>query len=241
MIKKMWGILVAVLCAVQLSAQQADSKPKYSFVVWFHDGGKVSLSLDERPVVTYSGDNIVVSTTYNRVEYAHTEVRKFTIEEVEQFPDVPAPETEPTPDPTPEFYFVVWLHSDARISFPLAEHPVLTYSDGDIVVTTSQEQLIYAHNEVRKFTISDEDISQGGEVSEIATAEHSAQWNHQEDVISFSNCTSIKNVAVYNVTGQLVIQYNISPDGTLQIPLHQFDEGTYIIKTQSITYKFIKK
>lgn len=140
----------------------------------------------------------------------------------------------------PEYHFVVWFHSGARISFPFVEHPRLTYSDGAIVVTTSQEQLSYPHAEVRKFTLTDEDISQG-ETTEIATAEREAQWQRHGDVMVFSACTPGERVIIYNATGQQIAQYTISADGTLQIPLSQFVEGMYIVKTESLTYKFMKK
>lgn len=236
LVRKVTLTLAVVLCAALSYAQQADSEPKYSFVVWLHDGGKVTLPMNEHPVVTYSDGNIVVSTTDSRIEYAHTAVSKFTIEEVEVVPDVPTPD----PEPVPEFYFVVWLHSGARISFPLAEHPVMTYADGDIIVTTSQEQLTYAHVDVRKFTFADEDISQG-EPAKIETSEHEAQWQRQGDVMYFVDCTPGERVTVYNAAGQLVAQYAILPDGTLQIPLSQFCEGMYVVKTESITYKFMKR
>ena len=140
----------------------------------------------------------------------------------------------------PEYHFVVWLHNGARISFPFVEHPRLTYSDGDIVVTTSQEQLSYPHASVRKFTLADEDISQG-EATEIATAEREAQWKCQGDMMVFSDCTPGERVIIYNATGQQIAQYAIASDGILQIPLSQFVEGMYVVKTESITYKFIKK
>ncbi len=163
-------------------------------------------------------------------------MRKFTIEEVEEVPE------EPEPDPTPdaELYFVVWFHNGARISFPFVEHPRLTYSDGDIVVTTSQEQLSYPHASVRKFTLTDEDISQG-ETTEIAPTEREAQWQRQGDVMVFSACTPGERVIIYNATGQQIAQYAIASDGTLQIPLSQFVEGMYVVKTESITYKFMKR
>ena len=91
LVRKVALTLAVALCAVLSYAHQAALEPKYSFVVWLHDGGMVSLSLDEHPVVTYSDGSIVVSTTDSRIEYAHTAVRKFTIEEVEVVPDVPTP------------------------------------------------------------------------------------------------------------------------------------------------------
>ena len=245
LVRKVALTLAVVLCTALSYAQQATWEPKYNFVVWFHDGGKVSLPMDEHPVLTYSDGNIVVSTTDSRIEYAHTAVSKFTIEEVEVVPDVPTPdpEPEPTPDPepVPEFYFVVWMHSGARISFPLAEHPVLTYADGNIVVTTSQEQLTYAHVDVRKFTLFDEDISQEGGAAGIAATNREAQWQRQGDVMQFSACTPGERVSIYNTTGQQVAQYVILSDGTLRSPLSQFGEGMYVVKTESITYKFMKK
>lgn len=224
--------LFSAAVPVLASARQTGSEPEYHFVVWLHDGGKVTFPLDAHPVVTHSEGMLVVSAAESRVEYAHSSVRKFTIEEVEELPE------EPTPDS--ELYFVVWLHSGARISFPFAEHPRLTYSDGDIVVTTSQEQFCYPHASVRKFTLTDEDISQG-EATEIATAEREAQWQRHGDVMVFSACTPGERVIIYNATGQQIAQYSVSVDGTLQIPLSQFVEGMYIVKSESITYKFMKK
>lgn len=190
--------------------------------------------------MTHSDGMLVVSAAESRVEYAHSSVRKFTIEEVEEVPEEPEPD--PTPDPTPEaeLYFVVWLHSGARISFPFVEHPRLTYSDGDIVVTTNYEQLSYPHAEVRKFTLTDEDISQD-ETTEITAAEREAQWHRQGDVMVFSDCTPGESVAIYDAKGHLLQQYTITADGSLQIPLQPFAEGMYIVKTESITYKFLKK
>lgn len=138
-----------------------------------------------------------------------------------------------------ECYFVVWLHNGARIAYPFAEHPHLTYSDGDIVITTAKEQLSYPHASVRKFTLADEDISQG-ENTKIAPTERNAQWYRQGDVMVFSDCTPGECVAIYDAQGHLLQQHTISTDGTLQIPLHSFAEGVYMVKIESVTYKFIK-
>ena len=226
--------LFAVAFPMLSSARQTGSEPEYHFVVWLHDGGKVTFPLDAHPVVTHREGMLVVSSRESSVEYAHSSVRKFTIEEVEEVPE------EPDPAPEVELYFVVWLHSGARISFPFADHPRLTYSDGDIVVTTSQKQLSYPHASVRKFTLTNEDISQG-ETTEIATAEREAQWQRQGNVMAFSACTPGERVIIYNATGQQIAQYSVSVDGTLQIPLSQFVEGMYVVKSESITYKFMKK
>ena len=140
----------------------------------------------------------------------------------------------------PKCNFVVWFHDGGKVTFPLTEHPVVTYSDGDIVVTTSKEQLIYAHAKVHKFTLTDEDISQN-EATEIETSKCKAQWQRQGDMMVFSDCTPGERVIIYDATGQQIAQYAIASDDTLQIPLSQFAEGMYIVKTESLTYKFMKR
>lgn len=227
--KKVWGILLVTLYAIQLSAQQTGLELQYSLVVWFHDGEKVSFPLAEHPVVTCSDGNIMVSTTDGSAKYAYTLVRKFTIEKVKELPEAAS-----------ELYFVVWMHGGARISFPFAEHPRLTYSDGDIVVATSQEQLSYPHASVCKFTLTNENISQD-ETAEIAFTERDDQWHRQGDMMMFFGCTPGESVVIYDAKGHLLQRHTIASDGSLQIPLHPFAGGVHIVKTESITYKFVKK
>ena len=137
----------------------------------------------------------------------------------------------------PEYNFVVWLHDGGKVSFPLEAHPKVTHSDGTLVVSSEESRVEYAHSSVRKFTI--EEVS--GEVSGVGVAEREAQWHRQGDAMVFSDCTSGESVAIYDAKGHLLQRHTIASDGTLQIPLHSFVEGMYIVKTENITYKFIKK
>ena len=144
-------------------------------------------------------------------------------------------------DSAPKYNFVVWFQDGGKVSFSMDEHPVMIYADGDIVVTTSQEQLTYAHDEIRKFTLSNEEIFHEGGTTNLADDNREVQWQRKGDVIFFSDCTPGELVTIYNATAQQVAQYPISVDGTLQVPMSLFVEGMYIVKTESITYKFIKK
>lgn len=55
----------------------------YEFVVWTHSGGQIGYSLDEYPKVTQEAENIIVSTIKTRVEYSVDDVRKFTLNKVD--------------------------------------------------------------------------------------------------------------------------------------------------------------
>ena len=233
--RKIFPLVVLLLCSSSSFSQDSSSATEYNFVVWLHDGGRVSFPLVEHPVVTHRDGMLVVSSHDAAVEYAHSAVRKFTLEEA-----VVQPEPTPEPEPAVELYFVAWFHSGARIAFPFSERPRLTYADGDLVITTSEEELRYAHSSVRKFTIEAEDISQGG-TTEIAATERESRWQQQGDAMVFTDCTPGECVSIFDASGRLVQQHVIASDGTLQIPLSSFAEGMYIVKTESITYKFMKR
>ena len=75
-----------------------------------------------------------------------------------------------------------------------------------------------------------------------AEAVHGATgFIQQGDVMVFSSFTPGEGVAIYDASGRLLQQHAVASDGTLQIPLHSFAKGVYIVKTESITYKFMKK
>lgn len=143
-------------------------------------------------------------------------------------------------DSSSEYNFVVWLHDGGKVSFPLDAHPVVTHSDGTLVVSSVSNRMEYAHSSVCKFTLSAEDISQG-DTTEIATIEFNARWHRQGDVMQFSDCTPGESVSLYDASGRLLQQHVIGSDGTLQIPLSPFAGGMYVVKTESITYKFMKR
>ena len=116
----------------------------------------------------------------------------------------------------------------------------MRHSDGNIIVTTQREQLIYPHSSVRKFTLSNEHVTQGG-TTEIATMKLETQLQRQGDILMFTCCVPNETIALYDIAGNLLQQYSVAADGTLHIPLQIFTAGLYIVKTRGITYKFIKK
>jgi len=46
--------------------------------VWTHNGEKIIYGLNERPVVTYSGDNLVITTEDISINYPLADLHKFT-------------------------------------------------------------------------------------------------------------------------------------------------------------------
>lgn len=69
---------------IQLSVFQIKaSVDSYEFVVWTQSGEQIGYSLDERPKVTQELECIIVSTLKTRVEYSVDDVRKFTLNKID--------------------------------------------------------------------------------------------------------------------------------------------------------------
>lgn len=77
----MFAFMVIPWSIQRAMASDNDDIPD-AFVVYISSGEKVSYMLVSYPVVTFDADNVILSTTNNRVEYAKSDVAKFTLEHV---------------------------------------------------------------------------------------------------------------------------------------------------------------
>ena len=71
--------------ARQAILSATDEVPVINFVVWTHSGEKIAYSLAQHPVVTHSGDKLILSTGADAVEYTARDVKKFTFEPIYYF------------------------------------------------------------------------------------------------------------------------------------------------------------
>lgn len=67
------------MCAFSVNA----TNDMYQFVVWTHLGEQIGYSLEEQPKVTQEPESIIVSTLKTRVEYSLDDVRKFTLNRID--------------------------------------------------------------------------------------------------------------------------------------------------------------
>ena len=198
-----------------------DEAPAIDFVVWTHSGEKIAYRLSEHPVVTQSGDKLILTTNTGVVEYAAGDVRKFTFE--------------------PIFYFVAWLNDGSRTAYTLGQHPVVTYTNGELLLTTTQQQVAYAAGDVRKFTFSVSDISCDVPTSVASPLEQSQQFSLQQGNVHFSGCPAGSPITVYTLDGKQMQTVTTDETGNATIDIASYPTGVYIIKTETITHKIIKR
>ena len=207
--------------AVTLSV--VDEVPVINFVVWTNSGETVAYCLAEHPVVTVSGDRLILATRESIVEYSVGDVKKFTFE--------------------PLYYFVAWLNDGSRYAYALDEHPVVTYSNGELLLTTSSRQVVYQASNVHKFTFSASDITSDEPLPPTTGVSLPEQPQHfiQQGDVAFTGCRAGSTICIYTLDGKLLQTMTVDETSKGIIDTASYPAGIYIIKTETTTHKIIKR
>lgn len=140
--------------------------------------------------------------------------------------------------PDPEFYFVVWLESGGVVAYSLVEHPQVTYNEGILKVATDIKEIMVEPDKVNKFTIN-------GFIPDAVAIDENEMAGKRivkgNDSVSFVNCRPGMDVYVYTMGGMLIKTAKTDNDGMLYLSLEELDAGVYIVKSEEITSKILKK
>lgn len=118
---------------------------------------------------------------------------------------------------------IVHQKSGGTVEFAFNEKPIVTYSDGYLVISVADgaASVQYPFSDVEKFTF--------GEVSEIYTR------------ITPPAKMAPQPTYIYNIGGILMRTLQPTEDGSTPANLDGLPAGTYIIKNGTTNYKIIKK
>lgn len=111
--------------------------------------------------------------------------------------------------------------SGGTVEIAFSEKPVVTYSEGYLVVSVTGASVAYPLSDVQKFTF--------GEVD--------------DQVVRITPPASVapQPTYIYTIDGKLVRTLNPSEDGTTSASLNGLPAGTYVVKNGKTTYKVAKK
>lgn len=140
----------------------------------------------------------------------------------------------------PEYKLIVWAKDGSKASYRLNERPMLTYSDGNIVLSTTETIVEYNAMDINKYTFEElDDNTNIVPPQTISPADtHLLQ---QGETVLLEQCEPHSIVQIYAINGKLIDSYTIGGDGTLQISISQYPKGTYLIKTRHLTHKIVKR
>lgn len=143
--------------------------------------------------------------------------------------------------PEPEYAFVLWTFSGEQIVYSFVERPKVTQTGESLIVNTANTVIEYAKTDVWKFTLADLSVDVGiGGIDEILK-DKVGEISQQGNTLILSGFNADSDVRVFTVSGQVVKADRINDDGTLIIDMSQLNTGIYIVSTECITYKIIKR
>lgn len=124
-----------------------------------------------------------------------------------------------------------------QFSFGFESKPVVTFTDTELVVKSKGVELRYELAEFSKFTFDDKDPIDDA----VPTIVSKASITLNEYTVCISGAKSDINVQLVASDGHTLQQYKTDADGSVTFSISELPQGTYIIASESLTCKILKK
>lgn len=144
--------------------------------------------------------------------------------------------------PTPEYYLVLWLVEGGFITYPFVDKPTVSYDNifDLLVISSDTDRLEISPEFIEKFTINN--AIPDDPYSENTSVEHKhGTMYRSSDYLSFVGCRAGMDIHIYTIDGVEVRSGRTDELGMLQLSLRNLPMGIYIVKSEEITCKIIKR
>ena len=142
----------------------------------------------------------------------------------------------------PHYHFFVWLEDARYDAYAFDAKPKVYYEDGDLVVASAEGSYRYANEDVHKITFSDNETPVPTGISAVpADSGRGSTLRRSGDEVRMQGMRPGTKLYVYSADGKLQKALAASAEGSLKVRLSEFAKGIYILKTETTTYKIIKK
>ena len=123
-----------------------------------------------------------------------------------------------------------------KFSFGFSEKPVVSFTDNDLIVKTSTNQVTCALTAVAKFTFDSGETTVGEVKSDAEPA-----ISLDEYAVMITNAKADDKVLLTGADGKLLQSYKVAEDGSVSFSISELPAGTYIISTSKLSIKILKK
>ena len=124
-----------------------------------------------------------------------------------------------------------------QFSLGFNDKPVVTYNDNELIVKTDKTELRCALTNVAKFTFDDVEDA----VINIKTDLSKTSISLDENNVSITGAKANITVRLLASDGKQLQSYETDKDGTVTFSISDLSEGTYIVTSDSLTIKILKK
>lgn len=128
----------------------------------------------------------------------------------------------------------VWQSDGKVMNISLDEQPVTTYSDGQLIITTTKTTVTFPLEQVVKYIYADASgISSPNAVGSKMSADG--------ETITFTGLKANTPVSLYTVAGQLVNTVTATGQSKTVVSVSKFPVGVYVVKANDMTFKITKR
>ncbi len=136
-----------------------------------------------------------------------------------------------------EYYFLVWNVNGEVTMFSLKEEPKVTYYENFFKITTLSEEIMFGEDNISQFTLSTHD--EFSSINEIDKNRNSVMWN--DNILKLRSFIPNTEITIYSITGQKVYEASTDIYGALEVDLSAYQHQIFIVRTNDLTFKILKK
>lgn len=128
----------------------------------------------------------------------------------------------------------IWQSDGQVVTINLNEEPMTTYSEGNLIITTTKAVISYPLENVVKYTY----ISADG----ITTLESmNTKFSQDGETLTFTGLAQGTEIAVYASSGQMMHRTKAGSNTKTIVSVSDLPPGVYLVKVNSVTYKITKR
>ena len=130
---------------------------------------------------------------------------------------------------------VIWQKDGSKVYYNLDDQPKTTFTADDLVITTAQTTINYPLAKILRYTY--EDSSQGiNDTKELGIC-----ITHRSDEVIVTGLQQGKTIFAYGADGKQLISKRSDGSKRQVLSLSQLPTGVYVIKAETVNYKFTKR
>lgn len=131
----------------------------------------------------------------------------------------------------------IWQTDGQIMTISLNEEPRTTYSDGNLIITTTRTTITYPLEQVWKYTyVLDGSISEGDGVPDGIKS----ILSDDGETLTFKGLKKNTEIQLYSTSGQLLRKFKANSN-QVAVSISQLPTGVYIVKANNATYKITKR
>lgn len=124
-----------------------------------------------------------------------------------------------------------------KFYFGFEDKPTVTFTDNELVVTSTKTELRYELAKVAKFTFDDIEDA----VINIKADASIASITLDEYTVSITGVKADVPICLITSDGKLLQTYKTDQEGSVTFSIAELPQGAYIINSESLTCKILKK